>query len=183
MTRSLLLIGTAKGAFILDGGADRTGWSLSKPLCEGWPIHDLQWDPATGSIYAGGGSPWFGPAVFRSDDLGTTWSHSSEGITYGDDADKVTTIWSLATGPGGAMYAGVEPAGLFRSGRGGSTWSHVEGLTNHPSRPEWQPGNGGLILHSIVPSPEDADRVWVGISSVGAFETSDGGRSWSTRNK
>ena len=72
MTRTLLLVGTRKGAFILDGGADRSDWSVSEPLCEGWPIHDLQWDPATGSIYAGGGSSWFGPAVFRSDDLGET---------------------------------------------------------------------------------------------------------------
>ena len=126
---------------------------------------------ASGAIYAGGGSNWYGPAVWRSDDLGETWSHSSEGITYGDDAEKVATIWSLASGPGGAMYAGVEPAGLFRSDDGGATWSHVEGLTNHPSRPEWQAGNGGLILHSIVPSADDAERVWVGISSVGAFET------------
>jgi photosystem II stability/assembly factor-like uncharacterized protein len=81
------------------------------------------------------------------------------------------------------MYAGVEPAGLFRSADRGATWSHVEGLTNHPSRPEWQPGNGGLILHSIVPSDEDPNRVWVGIRSVGAFETDDGGKSWATRNK
>ena len=181
--RVALLVGTRKGLFVLDGDTDRKAWDVRGPLCDGWPIHDAIYDRASGAIYAGGGSNWYGPAVWRSDDLGASWSHSSEGITYGDDAEKVATIWSLATGPGGEMYAGVEPAGLFRSGDGGSTWTHVEGLTNHPSRPEWQPGNGGLILHSIVPSPNDADRVWVGISSVGAFETSDGGKSWSTRNK
>ncbi len=181
--RVALLVGTRKGLFVLDGDANRDSWAVRGPLCDGWPLHDAIYDPTSGAIFAGGGSNWYGPAVWRSDDLGETWTHSSEGITYGDDAEKVTTIWSLATGPGGAMYAGVEPAGLFRSGDGGATWSHVEGLTNHPSRPEWQPGNGGLILHSIVPSPDDADRVWVGISSVGAFETSDGGKSWSTRNK
>ena len=181
--RVVLLVGTRKGLFVLEGDASRETWDVRGPLCDGWPIHDAIYDKASGAIYAGGGSNWYGPAVWRSDDLGKTWSHSSEGITYGDEAEKVATIWSLATGPGNAMYAGVEPAGLFRSGDGGSTWSHVEGLTNHPSRPEWQPGNGGLILHSIVPSPEDADRVWVGISSVGAFETADGGRSWATRNK
>jgi hypothetical protein len=181
--RVALLVGTRKGLFVLDGDTDRKAWDVRGPLCDGWPIHDAIYDRASGAIYAGGGSNWYGPAVWRSDDLGETWSHSSEGITYGDDAEKVVTIWSLATGPGGTMYAGVEPAGLFRSGDGGSTWSHVEGLTNHPSRPEWQPGNGGLILHSIVPSRDDAGRVWVGISSVGAFETSDGGKSWSTRNK
>jgi len=81
----MLLVGTSKGAFILDGDADRRSWSIRGPLCDGWPIHDLNWDPATSSIYAGGGSPWYGPAVFRSDDLGETWKHSSEGLTYGDD--------------------------------------------------------------------------------------------------
>ena len=181
--RVALLVGTRKGLFVLDGDADRKAWNVRGPLCDGWPMHDAIYDAKSGAIFGAGGSNWYGPAVWRSDDLGETWTHSSEGLTYGDDAEKVTTIWSLATGPGGSMYAGVEPAGLFRSGDGGSTWSHVEGLTNHPSRPEWQPGNGGLILHSIVPSPDDADRVWVGISSVGAFETSDGGKSWSTRNK
>src|SRR6266567_1004515 len=154
MTRSMLLVGTRKGAFILDGGRDRSTWTVGPPLCEGWPIHDLQWDESTGSIYAGGGSPWFGPAVFRSDDLGQTWSHSSEGLTYGDDGPKIPTVWNVTPGHGG-LYAGVEPAGLFRSADGGATWSHVEGLTRHPTRPEWQPGAGGLCLHSIVPHPTD----------------------------
>ena len=177
-----LLVGTRKGLFVLDGDADRDDWQVRGPMCEGWPIHDAIIDPATGAIMAAGGSNWYGPAVWRSDDLGETWSHSSEGITYGDDAEKITTIWNMAVGPG-ALYAGVEPAGLFRSKDGGVTWQHVEGLTNHPSRAEWVPGNGGLILHSIVPHPTDTDRVWVGISSVGAFETQDGGATWETRNK
>lgn len=180
--RVALLVGTRKGLFVLDGDADRDSWEVRGPLCDGWPIHDAIIDPASGTLYAGGGSNWYGPAVWRSHDLGRTWTHSSEGLTYGDEGEKVATIWNLATGPGG-MYAGVEPAGLFKSADGGATWSHVEGLTNHPSRPEWQPGNGGLILHSIVPSPTDSDRVWVGISSVGAFETKDGGATWETRNR
>ena len=180
--RVALLVGTRKGLFVLDGDADRDSWEVRGPLCDGWPIHDAIYDPSTGAIFAGGGSNWYGPAVWRSDDLGATWTHSSEGITYGDEAEKVATIWNVTAGPN-ALYAGVEPAGLFRSADGGSTWSHVEGLTNHPSRPEWQPGNGGLILHSIVPHPSDTDRVWVGISSVGAFETQDGGASWETRNR
>ncbi len=104
------------------------------------------------------------------------------GLTYGDEAEAIKTTWSLAAGPDGTIYAGVEPAGLFRSADGGRTWSHVEGLTNHPTRPTWQPGNGGLILHTIVPHATDADRVWVGISAVGVFETRDGGVSWEPRN-
>jgi photosystem II stability/assembly factor-like uncharacterized protein len=179
-----LLVGTPKGAFILDGDGDRRDWSLRGPLCEGWPIHDLIIEPSSGAILAAGGSPWYGPAVWRSDDHGKTWTHSSEGLSYGDgeDASPITTIWSLATGPDGTLYAGVEPAGLFRSGDGGTTWSHVEGLTNHPSRPTWEPGAGGLILHTIVPHPTDPQRMWVGISAVGVFETRDGGESWEPRN-
>lgn len=181
MTRHLLLVGTKKGAFVLESDAARTSWEIRGPLCDGWPIHDLQWDPATGSIYAAGGSPWYGPAVFRSDDLGTTWSHSSEGLTYGDDGPQITTVWNV-TPAHGAIYAGVEPAGLFRSDDGGATWSHVSALRDHPSRPDWQPGAGGLICHTIVPHPTDPARMWIAISAVGTFATEDGGASWQARN-
>ena len=182
MTRNLLLVGTSKGAFTLESDADRRNWTIRGPLCEGWPIHDLQWDASTGSMYAGGGSPWFGPAVFRSDDLGATWTHSSEGLTYGDDGPKIPTIWNV-TPAHGAVYAGVEPAGLFRSDDGGATWRHVAALRDHPSRPGWQPGAGGLICHTIVPHPSDAERMWIAISAVGTFATEDGGASWEARNR
>lgn len=179
--RVALLIGTPKGAFILDGDEGRREWQLRGPMCEGWPIHDISVDPASGSILAGGGSPWYGPAVWRSDDVGATWTHSSDGLTYGDEGPKVKTVWNV-TATDRAIYAGVEPAGLFRSTDGGATWEHVEGLTNHRTRPDWQPGAGGLILHSIVPHRTDPARLWVGISAVGAFETQDGGTTWETRN-
>ena len=179
--RVAVLVGTKKGAFVLESDASREAWSVRGPLCEGWPIHDVSAD-SRGTIYAAGGSPWYGPAIWRSDDLGATWSHSSEGITYGDGGPGVKTIWNV-TPSNGSVFAGVEPAGLFRSDDGGRTWSHVEGLTNHPTRSEWQPGNGGLILHTIVPHASDHDRMWVGISAVGAFETRDGGRTWETRNR
>ena len=81
------------------------------PLCEGWPIHDIIVEPGSGAILAAGGSPWFGGAVWRSDDRGETWTHSSAGMTYGDDGPPMTTIWSLAAAPDGSLYAGVEPAG------------------------------------------------------------------------
>ena len=180
--RVQLLVGTKKGAFILDGDARRREWSVRGPLCEGWPIHDLIEDPASGAVFAAGGSPWYGPAVWRSDDRGVTWTHSSAGLTYGDEAEPIKTIWSLSTTPDGGLFAGVEPAGLFRSDDGGSTWRHIEGLTSHPTRPTWRPGAGGLILHTIVPHPTDAARTWVGISAVGVFETRDAGATWEPRN-
>jgi hypothetical protein len=180
--RIALLVGTRKGAFLLDGDAGREKWSVRGPLCEGWPLHDLSTEPNSGAILAGGGNEWYGPAVWRSDDGGDTWSHSSEGLTYGDGGPKLKTVWNV-TATKDAIYAGVEPAGLFKSTDGGATWQHVEGLTNHPTRSEWQPGNGGLCLHSIVPHPTDPQRLWVGISAVGAFETQDGGATWELRNK
>src|SRR5688572_32226012 len=126
MTSNRLLVGTPKGAFILES-PDRAEWSVRGPLCEGWPMHDLIVEPGSGAILAGGGSPWYGPAVFRSDDLGRTWTHSSEGLTYGDDGPQIPTIWNV-TAAHGAIWAGVEPAGLFRSDDDGATWSHVSGL-------------------------------------------------------
>ena len=177
-----ILLGTRKGAFILDGDASRREWQVRGPFCETWPIHHLVRSPSDGALYAGGGSEWYGPTVWRSGDDGVTWSQSSDGLSYGDDGPKVTTVWNI-TPSNGSLYAGVEPAGLFRSEDRGRTWSHVAGLREHPSSPEWQPGAGGLCLHSIVPHPSDSQRMWVGISAVGTFATEDGGRTWQTRNR
>ena len=162
--RVALLIGTPKGAFIIDGDADRREWSLRGPMCDAWPIHDISVDASTGAILAGGGSPWYGPAVWRSDDIGATWTHSSEGLTYGDGGPKLKTVWNV-TAAEGVIYAGVEPAGLFRSRDDGATWEHIEGLTNHPTRSEWVGGAGGLILHSIVPHRTDAESTMTSIPS------------------
>ncbi len=179
--RLLVLLGTKKGAFIMEGGPDRRDFTLRGPLCEGWPILDVNLDPASGALLACGGSAWYGPAVWRSDDLGATWTHSSEGLTYGEGGPSMRTVWNV-TPAHGALYAGVEPAGLFRSDDGGLTWAHVEGLTRHPTREGWQPGNGGLCLHTILAHPTDPQRMWVGISAVGCFATEDGGATWATRN-
>jgi photosystem II stability/assembly factor-like uncharacterized protein len=180
--RVSILLGTRKGAFILDGDASRRRWQVRGPYCETWPIHHLAWDAERESLIAGSGSPWYGPSVWRSPDNAETWTQSSEGLTYGDDGPKIATIWNV-TPADGTIYAGVEPAGLFRSEDGGGTWQHVSGLRDHPSRPEWQPGNGGLCLHSIAVHPTDRNRMWVGISAVGTFETADGGLTWETRNR
>lgn len=180
--RVRLLVGTKKGAFILESDEARHDWSVRGPLCEGWPVHDIIVEPGSGALLVAAGNAWYGPAVWRSEDDGETWTHSSAGLTYGDDAEPMKAIWSLAATPDGGLLAGVEPAGLFRSDDRGATWNHVEGLTNHPTRPTWGPGAGGLIAHTIIPHPTDTDRTWVGISAVGVFETRDGGESWKPRN-
>jgi photosystem II stability/assembly factor-like uncharacterized protein len=139
-------------------------------------------DAATGTIYATGGNEWFGPAVWKSDGLGQSWTHSSEGLNYAEGEDPIKAGWSLSPGRD-CLYAGVEPAGLFRSDDGGITWSHVHGLRDHPSRPQWMPGAGRLNLHTIVRHPTDPEQLWVGMSAVGVFHTADGGKTWTPRNQ
>lgn len=182
MARVLVMVGTKKGAFLLESDESRRDWSVRGPFCEGFEIRAMAYDATDGAVYAAAASPWFGHAVFRSPDLGVTWTHSSDGLQYPEGSDQVTRVWSV-TPAHGSVYAGVEPAGLFRSDDAGATWQHVEGLTNHPSRPGWFPGNGGLIMHTIVPHPSDSNRMWVGASSVGVFETTDGGATWTPRNR
>ena len=177
-----VLIGTKKGAFVLDGDVTRKDWRLRGPFCETWPINHLAADPANGAIYGAGGNEWFGPAVWKSADLGESWTHSSEGLAYPEGHDPVKTVWSLAP-DGDGLYAGVEPAGLFRSDDAGQTWRHIPGLQDHPSRAEWEPGGAGLILHSIVRHPADPQQLWIGISAAGVFYTSDGGVTWQPRNQ
>lgn len=178
----LVLVGTKKGVFIAESDDGRKRWSLRGPYCETWPINHVVGHAGTGAIYAAGGNSWFGPAVWKSEDLGATWTHSSEGLAYAEGETPVETVWSL-NAYNGSLYAGVQPAGLFRSADGGATWSHVEGLQAHPTRPDWQPGGAGLILHSLVVDPDDEKRIWIGISSAGVFHTADGGRTWEPRNK
>lgn len=133
--------------------------------------------PGSEAMYAGGASNWYGPAIWQSHDRGQTWTHSSEGLTYGDDGPEITQVWCV-TPAQGALYAGVEPAGLFKSGDGGASWQHVAGLRRHPSLSEWQETTGGLCLHAVVPHPDDPQQLWVAISSGGVFHTGDGGESW-----
>jgi len=178
----LVLVGTRKGAFIIEGDARRSSWELRGPFCEAWPINHVVADPATGAIYAGGGNEWFGPAVWKSTDRGASWTHSSEGLAYTEGEQPIKSVWSLSP-TNGTLYAGVEPAGLFRSADGGQSWRHIAGLRNHPSREKWQPGGGGLILHSLVPHPKDDKQLWVAISAAGVFHTADGGETWEPRNR
>ena len=179
--KTLLLIGTKKGAFLVEDDGARSAWRLEGPLCEAWPINHVVGDRESCTIWCAGGNEWFGAAVWKSDDLGRTWSHSSEGITYGEGSTPIKSAWSLGR-RNGALYAGVEPAGLFRSDDGGASWRHIAGLREHPSREHWQPGGGGLILHSMVFDEADDRRLWVGISTAGVFHSADGGASWEPRN-
>jgi hypothetical protein len=178
----LILIGTRKGVFIAEGDAARRSWTLRGPFCETWPMNHVIGDPQTGTIYGAGGNEWFGPAVWKSTDLGATWSHSSQGLAYAAGEEPINAAWSVAVA-NGRLYAGVQPAGLFLSDDAGESFAQVTGLRDHPTRPQWNPGAAGLILHSLVVDPADHDRVWVAISAAGVFHSADGGRSWEPRNR
>ena len=182
MTKTLILLGTRKGAFILESDKTRREWQLRGPYCDCWPMNHVIADPASGTIYAGGGNEWFGPAVWKSSDLGMSWTHSSEGLKYAEGEEPIKSVWSLALGARG-LYTGVQPAGLFLSRDDGQSWRQVEGLRNHPTRPKWNPGGAGLILHSLIPHPRDPKQIWVGISAAGVFYTADGGGTWEPRNR
>jgi photosystem II stability/assembly factor-like uncharacterized protein len=177
-----ILVGTKKGAFIFDGNPERNDWTLRGPYCETWPLNHVVADQDTGVIYGGGGNEWFGPAVWKSEDLGKSWTHSSEGLKYAEGETPIKAVWSLSA-RNGHLYAGVDPAGLFVSEDKGESWRHIDGLQKHPSRAEWQPGGAGLILHAIQRHPDDEGKLWVAISTGGVFYTEDGGESWQPRNK
>ena len=122
------------------------------------------------------------PGGVEVDRSGCQLDPLQRGLAYEAGDQPVKTVWSIAAGVDG-LYAGVEPAGLFRSEDGGQSWRHVEGLRRHPTQPHWSPGGAGLILHSLVPHPTDARKIWVGISAAGVFHTADGGETWEPRNQ
>lgn len=198
-----VLVGTTKGAFVISGGSDRSGWSVKGPFCNGWPINHVVGDPATGTLWAGGGGEWHGAGVWRSDDGGETWevtrltkgtmdewaandSDFAAMIGWTDApllfGDEFAQIWSLGHAHG-TLYAGTKPASLLASKDGGQTWERVQGLSDHPSADSWNPGAAGLVLHTIVTDPANADKLWIGISAAGVFATEDGGKTWERRNR
>ncbi len=186
MPRTLLLVGTRKGCFVLESD-DRRDWRLRGPYCEGWPVYHAIHDPASGSLYAAAASEWHGSAVWRSRDLGATWEHSSEGISYGDDGGrKVKKVSTLAVA-GDTLLVGAEAPGIFRSGDGGETWSLLTTLAGQPGSEVWddpamQPP-GHLGISNLVPDGGEGARFWAVVQGVGAFETSDGGSTWAPRNR
>ena len=184
----LLLVGTAKGRFILRSDARRKNWSVSDPLFKGLMVHHCTFDPHDyESLHAAIYSEWWGSDIQRSHDGGRKWERTKDGLRCAKDSRlSVKCVWQIhpapASGPD-TLFAGVDPAGLFRSDDRGLAWTEVEPLNRHESRGRWSPGKGGLILYCIVPDPHDKMKMHVAISAAGVFYTEDGRRSWLPRNR
>ena len=185
-----VLVGTDKGAFFFHSDAERRNWEMTGPHLDGWEIYSLCGVGANGHgerVFAGTSHFVYGPTIRVSDDGGENWTQVEGSPQYSQESGfQLNRIWQIVPGhpsEPGTFYAGVDEAGLFVSRDGGATWSEVTGLTQHHTRPEWAPGNGGLCLHTILVDPNNAKRMWVGMSAVGVFRTDDGGETWKVCNK
>lgn len=185
----VLLVGTTKGAFVFRSNAQRTRWELGGPFFHGNAVYALAYDAREGQrrIWAATSSFW-GTLLRSSDDFGKSWTNPQQAPVRfpADTGMSLKNIWQITLGPADepdVLYCGVEPAALFETRDAGETWSMVRGLFDHPHRPRWMPGNGGLALHSIVLDPSSKQRMYIAISSGGVYRTDDGGASWAARNQ
>lgn len=185
----LLLIGTTKGAFILRSNTQRKKWQIGGPYFHGESVYAVAYDDRTGQhrIWASTHSYW-GTMLRSSDDFGKSWTNPQRApVRFPSDTGvSLKNIWQITLGgpdEPNVLYCGVEPAALFKTDDGGENWCLMRGLFNHPHRPRWVPGNGGLALHTIVRDPVDRARMYVAISSGGVYRTTDGGATWTPQNR
>ena len=186
----LVLVGTMKGAFILRSTGARGRWDVGGPYFPGQSIYAMAYDGRAGRrrLWAGTGSMHWGAVLCSSDDFGRTWTNPTEAnIKFPvETGAALRQIWQIVPGPDSepdTLYCGVEPAALFVSRDAGETWSLNRGLYDHPHRALWQPGGGGLCLHTIVPQPHRPRQMHIAISTGGVYRTEDGGATWEASNK
>ena len=172
-----LLVGTRKGLIVLRG--PRGGpMDVAGRAFAGMVVEFAMRDPRSGTYYASV-TQHFGPQLYLAADPLGDWE-KAVGPAFPEEAETaVERIWVIHPGEeDGVVWAGVAPAALFKSEDGGHTWDLNRGLWDEPSRPSWQPGAGGLCLHSICPWPGDPSRLAIGISAAGVWLTEDGGETW-----
>jgi photosystem II stability/assembly factor-like uncharacterized protein len=192
-----LLVGTRKGAFILTADGRRRDWEIHGPLFGGWEIYHLKGSPVEPDrLYASQSNAWFGQLIQRSDDGGRSWQAASNEFRYEGEPGthqwydgtphpfEFKRVWHLEPSPSDPqlLYAGVEDAALFLSADGGQTWRELAGLRQSGTSSRWQPGAGGLCLHTVL-LDSARSRIWVAISAAGAFRSDDAGASWRPINR
>lgn len=205
-SKVLVLVGTRKGGFILQSDIKRENWELMGPLFKGWNVMHMTFDPRDQRLHAAVVHDVYGPSTHYSDDFGDSWTQGREAPNFPrlskssrplgtpdeviepqeNQEEKVLKIWHIKAAVDeqpGVLYAGVEPAALFKSTDSGETWELNESLYDHPHRSQWFPGAGGLCLHTIMPDPENSDRIYIAISTGGCYRTDDGGNTWAPFNK
>ncbi len=198
MTTVRLLVGTRKGAFVLTSDERRQNWKVDGPQFAGWEVYHVNGSPADPNrLYASQSRGWFGQVLQRSDDGGATWQAAGNEFHYEgtpgthkwyDNSDhpyEFARVWHLepSLNDPDTVYAGVEDAALFRSADAGKTWEELSALRNHKTSPTWNPGAGGLCLHTIILDPSNPNRIFTAISAAGAFRSDDAGKSWQPINR
>ncbi len=202
-----ILVGTRKGGFIFSSDASRKKWDVSDVMFKGWNMMHMVMDPRDQRLYSAVSHFNFGSTIQYSEDMGKTWKQSpvppkftrpsASGRPGGTPEEafsgnppttpeEVIKVWNIEPGRAdepNVLYAGVQPASLFKSTDHGETWTINEALYDHPQRGKWNPGAGGLTLHSIVLDPRDHNRMYIGVSAAGVYRTDDGGKTWIPRNK
>ena len=198
MSSTRVLVGTRKGAFLLTSDGKRDKWDINGPHFAGWEMYHLKGSPVDPNrIYASQSSGWFGQTMQRSNDGGQSWETVDNKFVYDGVPGthqwydgtphpwEFKRVWHLEpslTDPD-TVYAGIEDAAMFKSTDGGKSWQELSGLRGHGSGPRWQPGAGGMCLHTILIDPSNHNRIFIAISAAGAFRSDDAGKSWQPINK
>ena len=185
----VLMVGTLKGAFLIRSDPSRSNWQIDGPHFPGESVYAMALDQRGGRrrTFAATRSFHWGSVIRSSDDMGQTWTAPDRtNVKFpAESGASLVQVWQIKPGRESepdVLYAGVEPAALFESRDGGESWNLSQGLYDNPDRPRWQPGGGGLCLHTIVADPNDQDKMGIAISSAGFYRTDDGGQNWRARN-
>jgi photosystem II stability/assembly factor-like uncharacterized protein len=168
---------------VLEGASDG-GFEVAARAFAGEPVDFATRAPESGRYFASVSSPFYGPKIWYADDPAGEWTQAQGVALPAGGEEALVRIWLIVPGETeGLLYAGGDPGVLFESRDGGASWALNEALWTHPTRDSWQPGGGGLCVHSIVPWPGDPERLLVAVSAAGVWITDDGGRSWRQGNR
>ena len=209
--RVLVFVGTSKGGFIFESDAQRQQWQRGNIQFKSWNVMHMQLDPRDNRLHAAATHFVYGSTTHYSDDFGKTWTQAKQvpviprasrsgrpastvdeafrtegGESLAGQPEKMIKVWNIKPGRAeepGILYAGAQPASLFISRDRGETWALNESLFDHPQRGAWNPGNGGLCLHTILLDPSNVQRMYIAVSAAGCYRTDDGGQTWRPHNK